>query len=217
MREWGWEGGREGGVGGARVLWHARRVRGGSLVGMQCSWLLVVLGWITVANRSARHSFRAALFTRDPVHAPCSGAYRVQFAQSLPHQSWFMLTLCKLPASLCEPYTSSVRCVQQVCPKLTVCNLPPLPVCRYELAYNQEIVGLGIANFAGAAFSSYTTTGSFSRSAVNNASGECGPGVNLNRGLQWAAAAAAAAGCSAGCGLGASACQQGLNHRVAAL
>jgi len=52
------------------------------------------------------------------------------------------------------------------------------PVCSpcrkngYELSYNQEIVGLGIANFAGAMFSSYTTTGSFSRSAVNNSSGE---------------------------------------------
>lgn len=47
-------------------------------------------------------------------------------------------------------------------------------VCRkngYELSYNQEIVGLGVANFAGAMFSSYTTTGSFSRSAVNNSSG----------------------------------------------
>jgi sulfate transporter 4 len=32
-------------------------------------------------------------------------------------------------------------------------------------------VGLGIANFAGAMFNSYTTTGSFSRSAVNNSSG----------------------------------------------
>jgi len=41
----------------------------------------------------------------------------------------------------------------------------------YPLAYNQEIVGLGLANFAGALFSAYTTTGSFSRSAVNNASG----------------------------------------------
>ena len=41
----------------------------------------------------------------------------------------------------------------------------------HQLAYNQEIVGLGLANFAGAAFSAYTTTGSFSRSAVNNASG----------------------------------------------
>jgi hypothetical protein len=41
----------------------------------------------------------------------------------------------------------------------------------YTLAYNQEIVGLGLANFVGAMFSAYTTTGSFSRSAVNNASG----------------------------------------------
>eukprot|EP00878_Enallax_costatus_P007429 GHUV01007780.1.p1 GENE.GHUV01007780.1~~GHUV01007780.1.p1 ORF type:complete len:422 (+),score=57.02 GHUV01007780.1:303-1568(+) len=42
----------------------------------------------------------------------------------------------------------------------------------YELSYNQEIVGLGLANFAGAMFNSYTTTGSFSRSAVNNSSGK---------------------------------------------
>lgn len=51
--------------------------------------------------------------------------------------------------------------------------LPPPPCSKngYELSYNQEIVGLGIANFAGAMFNSYTTTGSFSRSAVNNSSG----------------------------------------------
>lgn len=41
----------------------------------------------------------------------------------------------------------------------------------YEIAFNQEIVGLGLANFGGAAFNAYTTTGSFSRSAVNNDSG----------------------------------------------
>ncbi|KXZ46976.1 hypothetical protein GPECTOR_39g470 [Gonium pectorale] len=42
---------------------------------------------------------------------------------------------------------------------------------KYELAANQEIVGLGLANFVGSAFHCYTTTGSFSRSAVNNESG----------------------------------------------
>jgi len=42
---------------------------------------------------------------------------------------------------------------------------------NYQLNYNQEIIGLGLANFMGAAFSAYTTTGSFSRSAVNNDSG----------------------------------------------
>ncbi|PNH07849.1 Proton/sulfate cotransporter 2 [Tetrabaena socialis] len=42
---------------------------------------------------------------------------------------------------------------------------------KYELVPNQEIVGLGLANFAGAAFHAYTTTGSFSRSAVNNEAG----------------------------------------------
>jgi hypothetical protein len=37
---------------------------------------------------------------------------------------------------------------------------------RYELVPNQEIVGLGLSNFAGAIFHSYTTTGSFSRWAL---------------------------------------------------
>lgn len=42
---------------------------------------------------------------------------------------------------------------------------------NYELVPNREITGLGLANFMGAAFNAYTTTGSFSRSAVNNDSG----------------------------------------------
>ncbi|KDD75929.1 sulfate transporter, partial [Helicosporidium sp. ATCC 50920] len=41
----------------------------------------------------------------------------------------------------------------------------------YVLNSTQELRGLGIANLAGAAFNCYTTTGSFSRSAVNNAVG----------------------------------------------
>ncbi len=42
---------------------------------------------------------------------------------------------------------------------------------KYELNYTQELRGLGYANIAGALFSCYTTTGSFSRSAVNNSVG----------------------------------------------
>ncbi|GAX84213.1 hypothetical protein CEUSTIGMA_g11636.t1 [Chlamydomonas eustigma] len=41
----------------------------------------------------------------------------------------------------------------------------------YELDYNREIVGLGLANFAGAMSSCYSTTGSFSRSAVADNAG----------------------------------------------
>lgn len=44
------------------------------------------------------------------------------------------------------------------------------------LLFLQEIVGLGLANFAGSAFNAYSTTGSFSRSAVNYDSGKSGPG-----------------------------------------
>ncbi|KAL2896467.1 putative sulfate transporter 4.2 [Bienertia sinuspersici] len=41
----------------------------------------------------------------------------------------------------------------------------------YDLDSNQELVGLGIANIVGSFFSSYPSTGSFSRSAVNHESG----------------------------------------------
>ncbi|KMZ57943.1 Sulfate transporter [Zostera marina] len=41
----------------------------------------------------------------------------------------------------------------------------------YELNSNQELFGLGIANVCGSFFSSYPSTGSFSRSAVNHESG----------------------------------------------
>lgn len=39
---------------------------------------------------------------------------------------------------------------------------------KYALNATQELRGLGVANLFGAAFNCYTTTGSFSRSAVNN-------------------------------------------------
>ncbi|KAG0463745.1 hypothetical protein HPP92_019310 [Vanilla planifolia] len=41
----------------------------------------------------------------------------------------------------------------------------------YDLDSNQELFGLGVANICGSFFSSYPTTGSFSRSAVNHESG----------------------------------------------
>lgn len=57
---------------------------------------------------------------------------------------------------------------------------------RTPLHPTQEIIGLGLANFAGALFNAYTTTGSFSRSAVNNDSGTKSPALNLSRaGCVW--------------------------------
>lgn len=38
----------------------------------------------------------------------------------------------------------------------------------YEISTNREIIGMGLANLFGAMFNTYSTTGSFSRSAVNN-------------------------------------------------
>lgn len=47
---------------------------------------------------------------------------------------------------------------------------------RYEIDANKELVGLGLANVAGAFFSAYPTTGGFSRTAVND---EAGAKTNL--------------------------------------
>ncbi|PQJ34314.1 sodium-independent anion transporter [Salinibacter sp. 10B] len=47
---------------------------------------------------------------------------------------------------------------------------------RYEVDANQELIGLGLANIAGAFFSAYPTTGGFSRTAVND---EAGARTNL--------------------------------------
>jgi MFS superfamily sulfate permease-like transporter len=43
---------------------------------------------------------------------------------------------------------------------------------NYKLHFNREIIGLGVANFIGASFNSYSVTGAFSRTAVSYASGE---------------------------------------------
>jgi sulfate transporter 4 len=49
----------------------------------------------------------------------------------------------------------------------------------YELPAGQELVALGLSNVVGACFSSYPITGSFSRSAVNNATGARSPMAGL--------------------------------------
>jgi sulfate transporter 4 len=42
---------------------------------------------------------------------------------------------------------------------------------KYEIDSSMELIGLGMANFAGGLFNGYPVTGSFSRSAVNNETG----------------------------------------------
>jgi len=54
---------------------------------------------------------------------------------------------------------------------------------KYKLEATQELRGLGIANLAGAMFNSYTTTGSFSRSAVNDSVGAKTPISNFVTGI----------------------------------
>lgn len=54
---------------------------------------------------------------------------------------------------------------------------------KYQLNATQELRGLGVANLFGAMFSAYTTTGSFSRSAINNAVGAKTPLANFVTGI----------------------------------
>eukprot|EP00890_Picochlorum_soloecismus_P004166 jgi/Picsp_1/4750/NSC_02119-R2_sulfate transporter len=54
---------------------------------------------------------------------------------------------------------------------------------KYKLEATQELRGLGIANLAGAVFNCYTTTGSFSRSAVNDSVGAKTPLSNFVTGI----------------------------------
>lgn len=54
---------------------------------------------------------------------------------------------------------------------------------KYQLNATQELRGLGLANIAGAVFNCYTTTGSFSRSAVNNNVGAKTPLAGFVTGL----------------------------------
>jgi sulfate transporter 4 len=91
------------------------------------------------------------------------------------HRSAAAAAVClRLPGGAEPPArTRSILLLLPLPPLLlahTPLHLHPLR-CSYKLDSNQEIMGLGLANFGGAAFSAYTTTGSFSRSAVNNDSG----------------------------------------------
>lgn len=61
-------------------------------------------------------------------------------------------------------------CMIDVCESISIAKALA-KVNKYQLNFTQELRGLGIANIAGALFSAYTTTGSFSRSAVNNSVG----------------------------------------------
>ena len=54
---------------------------------------------------------------------------------------------------------------------------------KYKLNATQELRGLGIANLFGAMFNCYTTTGSFSRSAVNDSVGARTPLSNFVTGI----------------------------------
>ncbi len=54
---------------------------------------------------------------------------------------------------------------------------------KYKLEATQELRGLGIANLFGAMFNCYTTTGSFSRSAVNDSVGAKTPLSNFVTGI----------------------------------
>eukprot|EP00906_Rhabdomonas_costata_P008746 RCo012416 len=88
--------------------------------------------------------------------------------QSLPQftGSWFtpLYDLGQQLALAC------VICLVDICESISIAKAMAHKK-RYELDATQELRGLGIANVMGALFNCYTTTGSFSRSAVNFAAG----------------------------------------------
>ena len=77
---------------------------------------------------------------------------------------------------------SIVICVIDMCESMAIAKALAA-VNKYRLKATQELRGLGIANIAGAMFNSYTTTGSFSRSAVNNDVGAKTPLSNFITGI----------------------------------
>ena len=77
---------------------------------------------------------------------------------------------------------SIIICVIDMCESMSIAKALA-QVNKYRLKATQELRGLGIANIAGAMFNSYTTTGSFSRSAVNNDIGAKTPLSNFITGI----------------------------------
>lgn len=77
---------------------------------------------------------------------------------------------------------AAIICLIDICESISIAKALAR-VNKYRLNYTQELRGLGIANLAGAMFNCYTTTGSFSRSAVNNSVGAKSPLSNLSTGI----------------------------------
>ncbi|PSC69015.1 sulfate transporter [Micractinium conductrix] len=75
-----------------------------------------------------------------------------------------------------------IICLIDICESIAIAKALAR-VNKYQLNYTQELRGLGIANIAGAMFNCYTTTGSFSRSAVNNSVGAKTPLANFSTGI----------------------------------
>uniref|UniRef100_A0A1D2AAL6 STAS domain-containing protein n=1 Tax=Auxenochlorella protothecoides TaxID=3075 RepID=A0A1D2AAL6_AUXPR len=65
---------------------------------------------------------------------------------------------------------AAVVCLVDVCESISIARTLAT-ANKYRLAPTRELLAMGVANLAGSAFNCYTTTGSFSRSAVSNAVG----------------------------------------------
>jgi sulfate transporter 4 len=84
----------------------------------------------------------------------------------LPTFAWWGIT-----DHAAEKFTLAVLiCCIDLCESLSIAKALAQKN-RQEISQTQEIIALGLANLSGACFNSYTTTGSFSRSAVNQSVG----------------------------------------------
>ena len=100
--------------------------------------------------------------------------------KGLPHQTvslWFPMEHVGKKAGL-----AVLVCLIDVLESISIAKSLAIKN-RYELNATQELRGLGLANLVGAAFNCYTTTGSFSRSAVMDTVGAKTQAAGLTGGI----------------------------------
>lgn len=150
---------------------------------MATSWLLLLLLMKEAGKRSRKLVFLKALgpltvtglsiAVTAGLHLGCSSktkdfnpkCVRVvgKVPKGLPHQTatwWFPMSNAGAKVGL-----ALLVCAIDVLESISIAKALAYKN-RYELAATQELTGLGLANIVGSAFQCYTTTGSFSRSAI---------------------------------------------------
>lgn len=150
---------------------------------MACSWLVLLIAMKEAGKRSRKLVFLKALgpltvtgisiAVTAGLHLSCDPT-RKEFnpkcvrvvgkvPKGLPHETatwWFPMSQVGSKVGL-----ALLVCAIDVLESISIAKALAYKN-QYELAATQELTGLGVANIVGSAFQCYTTTGSFSRSAI---------------------------------------------------